>query len=1173
MHLLRTPLLAFRSKLTLIVFLGVCGVARAQHHELPPHATLDRSIVLEPVFEERVEQKLDEFRNGYPAYAFDCLQDVHTNDLSSYSAQINSENLFRALAAYLRHRDRAAQSIVDNILQNSAKSNRTRTQAALLSALEFFAHQPLRKADAEAALSRLQIISDDDAANADATAEVSFWRAEAFRALGQYEQADIAYAASVTSASTVRERAFAEFRLAELYERRYMLRQADSLFAVVSKTPQSPYALLASMRRASALRGMDKFESALAVIASADSAQHTVSTENPRFERDLEYESDLIADLTLTRPHTERILDHFEPASNNSSVPQLISPFFESELALLRGSVLSSLGRYDEATTVLRKGEALNDSLLKTSAAQFRNEGRFMASALRFERAWSLFQRGRYADASSAFLELAVADSSDESRLSARGTASSLRDKGMYYDPFLNDSVIYSSAATLPANALETAEIDTSYFFFNDFPGRARYYAAVSLVRAGMLSEAADVLEKLARDKTMLYSDLATYQLALIRFGQHSYEAANLLDPVASEQTARGAYASLLLGELAYRKGLYERAEAYFLNSFANIPANDTAARATAHLERGLSLLPLGAWHDAADELHTYLNQSHEHIAGRTDEALFWLGKAYLRDQQYDSALATYRTLLAEYPNSARSVDAQYGYAWSLFESNNYAEAADAFQRVVGMDSISRFSYDVLARAGDSYYTLGDFKRADILYNAAVDRPAFNELRTTRALLMLGISRYRLDSARSAMNIFNYLANRYPKSDIIDEAHFDRALAAYSINLTADAEKEIQAIYMQYRQSALAPRGLFVAAQERERRDDLKGSLTYYHQLLRDYPRARETGSALFALQNTLLQLRKPAEALAVADTFTKHNPESPLNPDLLERSGEISLRLNDAAKAKQLLQAFIAKYPDHSLRPRAEFLLARSSEVAKDTASALKQLADVISKYDSLDVASDAHLERARIFRKQNQHAQAAEDYRVAFSDLHYSSDAAPQAMIEYGEMLAEDKKVDSAIAIFRALSTRYPIEASVSARGAIRAGELLAARGETDAARTEYNRVAEAHPKDAVGGAAIVRIGESYNIDKNYKLSIPLLEDIKKTHPISNESEARRLLALAEAQIATGKNTAAALILRELVRSQGITAHQRTTAVAILAQITPEKAAPHKGKAKAAPKRRKRR
>lgn len=1164
MHrLLWPPLLAFRRFLSLIVLFSLASTAIAQVPVISrsdQFPALDKSLSLEPVFEESIQQSLDEFRTGFPSFGVASHNDFE--DLTSLIIERSNFDLFRSLAAYLRGGDLEAQSKLASLGRNTSNSARSHVQAELLRALEFFAHQPLRKADVNAAMSRLLAISVADATAADVTSEVKFWRAEGFRALGQYDQAEHSYTQSIASFSSIQQRSLAQYRLAELYERRSLLPQADSVFRIISQSPQSPYALLASVRQAATLRRMNRFEEALLALSSADSMSRARRSIHPSFDRDLGYQSALLQDMSLARPHVERILGHFETTADEATPPQLISPYLASEIALLRGSVLSSLGRYDEATSVLQRGEVTTDSLSAQLGSPFRNEGRFMSSALRFERAWSLFQRAKYPDAASAFLELAVTDSTSESRLSARGTASSLRDRGMYFDPFLNDSVIASNAALLPANSLETAAIDTSYFFFNDFPERARYYAAVALVRAGMLTEAADVLEKLTRDKTMLYSDLATYQLALIRFGQHSYEAATLLEPVASEQSPRGGYASLLLGELAYRKGLYERAEAYFLNSFANLPISDTAARAMAHLERGLSLLPLGAWHDAADELHTYLNQSHEHIAGRTDEALFWLGKAYLRDRQFDSALVTYRTLLAEYPKSTRTVDAQYGYAWSLFESNDYTQAADAFQRVIAMDSISRFSYDVLARAGDSYYALGDFHRADLLYNAAVDRPAFNELRTTRALLMLGVTRFRLDSARSAMNIFNYLANRYPKSDIIDEAHFNRALAAYSINLTQDAEKEVQTILAQYHQSALAPRSLFVAAQERERREDLKGSVSYYYQLLRDYPRARETGSALLALQNVLLILRKPTEALAVADTFTRHNPESPLNPELLERSGEISMRLNDAARAKPLLESFIAHYPTHALRPRAEFLIARSAAISKDTASALQQFSTIIAKYDSLDVAADAHLERARLLRKQNQHTQAAEDFRVAFSDHHYSSDAAPQAMLEYAEMLVEDKKTDSAIRIFHALSTRYPIEASISARGAIRAGELLAARNQTDSARLEYSRVSNAHPKDAIGGAAIVRIGESYNIDKNYKQSVVVLQDVKKNYPLSNESEARRLLALSEADIATGHNAAAALLLRELVRSPGITAHQRTTAVAILAQVTPEQRPAHKSK-----------
>jgi hypothetical protein len=187
MHrLLCTPFIVLRV-FSLFGLLLSASVTFAQHHPLRENEPLDRSHALEPVFEARVEQALTEFRSGYTASAFDSAN--FSDDAASFSAQLHSIDLFRSLAAYLHGRDRAAQASDDNVLRNSASISRTHTQAALLSALEFFAHQPLRKADVEAALGLLMAISDANASNADATSEVSFWCSEAFGALGQYDQA------------------------------------------------------------------------------------------------------------------------------------------------------------------------------------------------------------------------------------------------------------------------------------------------------------------------------------------------------------------------------------------------------------------------------------------------------------------------------------------------------------------------------------------------------------------------------------------------------------------------------------------------------------------------------------------------------------------------------------------------------------------------------------------------------------------------------------------------------------------------------------------------------------------------------------------------------------------------------------------------------------------------
>jgi TolA-binding protein len=895
------------------------------------------------------------------------------------------------------------------------------------------------------------------------------------------------------------------------------------------------------------------------VLKTADEAEHRFNETAHIIRssaRDLRYTSPLIEELMLKTTEHDRILSTAPDTQNSdTAAPQLVSPFFLSEVALLRGSALSELGQYEQATNVLTKGDELIDGMRDSvrAGALMAEQARFISDALRFERAWSLFQRSKYQEAAGAFLQLALADTTINRHALLQENYMRLREEGLYYDPFLNDSLAATRAPALSPSVVSKTTVDTSLFLYNDFPERARYYAGVALARAGMMRESAEALQRLTLNKGMLYSDLATYQLALIRFAEHSYEAQKLLEPISYDENVRGAYASFLLGELAYRRNIYERAQAYFLQSFANLPASDTAVRATAHLERGLSLIPLGSWNEASDELRTYLSLAKETTPGRTDVALFWLGKSYFRAGQFDSARSTFEQLFTRFPNSNLLVDVQYAYAWSLFQANDFARAEQAFERVIALDSISRYAYDALARAGDADYAIGDYRAANQLYNQAVDRPAFNDFRTTRALMMLGLSRMKLDSTRSALIEFTHLASKYPKSDIVDQALFDQALAAYAINQASEAEQTVERIATQYPKSAMAPRALYVAGEERLRRNDPRGATTYYQRVVNTYPASREAGPALVSLQDALAEQKRIPEALAVADTFVARNPQSPLSPTVLLRAAEFQIRLKQPSAAVTSAQAFLKKFPNHPELPRAELLLAEAELASGDTVAAIPQFAKVIAQYDSLGVAAQAYLDRARFERSKKMYAQAASDFQAAYADKYYSSDASPAAMFDYGQMLAEQKKNDSAIAAFTSLSNRYPLEASLPSRAAMRAADLLAASGRSEEAIDQLHRVISAHGKDVLAGAAAVRIGELYLATKTWSQAASALVNAKQQYSLSAELEARRLLVLARANVGLGKKADAIRQLHALEELRGAPADIRSAGGALLTELQP--------------------
>ncbi len=1126
-----------------------------------------RSAVFQPPLEEKEDNALKHFRmdglESLSAEEFAQMQSVDRDD-GALNEQFLSLDLFGSLAAYYRDQPFAAESRIDKILPNAPISSATAAKAALLGALEFYAHTPLSRKDVEAGLARLNEISSSHAADI-VQCEIHFWKAEGYRALGEFAEAETEYISAIATPGDPGLLALAHFRIGELFEREQRYADADTNFAAVSRTAESPLRLLAVLRRGAAERAEKHYDAVLSTMNEADSLYRTTRHIIRTSARDLHYVSPFIEAAMFERVEGNRTIGSAEADTSNAVPSQLVSPFYLSEIDLLRGSALSELGQYEQATDVLAAGqELINDAGDSISGTGFAEQARFVSDALRFERGWSLFQRAKYQDAAAAFLELAVTDTGRRHYAILQESTVPLREQGLYFDPFINDSL---SAETFPSReptidrfVLAKNTVDTSLFIYNDFPERARYYAGVSLARGGMLDEAADALSKLTLDRSMLYSDKAIYQLALIRFAQHSYEAAKLLEPVSYEKGVRGGYASFLLGELAYRQNDYERAETYFLNAFANLPLKDSTIRSTAHLERGLSLIPLDNWNEASDELASYLDRSHEHIAGRTDEALFWLGKAYFRAGEFDSSKVTFSRLLAEYPKSSRREDAQYAYAWSLFDGNDFAPAAMEFQRVLQMDSISRYAYDALARAGDSYYALGEILRANKLYNLGTDRPGFNPIRTTRAMLMLGVTRMKVDSARSAMNAFEYLIRKYPESDIADLAYFDYALAGYAINRTDPAEATVNTIVHKFHSSAVAPRALYVAGEERVRRGDTHGALSYYEQVVHDYPRSGEAGPALFALQDALADLKEIPEALAIADTFVARNPQNPIDPEVMLRAGEFQMKLHDAAHALATFKSFLTAYPTHPEGPHAEVLVAEAELATGDTLSSIAKLDTVLARYDTLDVAAEAYLDRARIERSRKNFDSAGIDFPLAYQDRYYSSDAAPEAMYEYGQMLAERKKIEPAIRIFEDLSVWYPIEASISARGAMRAGELLAEERKTDSARAVFAAVIAAHPKDNVGGEATFRTGESYFDEGIWSKAVEVLIVARRDFPLTPEWKQRSLFEIARADVHLERKAEAIRDLHELLEMRSLPEHERESARSLLDTLQPPVKKKHK-------------
>lgn len=1148
------------------------SLERARSHQ----GLEERSLDLAPVEELEYEQALKHMR-------FREINSVALYELSTIASRLRDEHstrtlglqldLFQSLAAYELRRDITSQRLNDRILSEAPPDSRVYAEASLLYALQHYSHSPLRRIDVEAGLDRLRSVEDAGSLSAQTQPELTFWLAEGYRALGVIAQAEEYYTKTINKANDPKLNALASYRRGELLEYQGKNVEAADDYLRAASTARSPLVLLASVRRASALRTAGRYQDVLIELDRADSIRDHAHLDVRTSARQLAYSSPLIEELLLLRTETDRIIGSTPEKYREELREQmpssfvLASPLVHAEIALLRGSAQLELGQYADAAKTLEIGQILTDGSDTLVSMASREQVRFISNALQFEKGWALYQQKKYEAAAKEFLSLAAGDTASR-RTIQRVAGGNLRERGRFADPFFEETG-NTGSTVLDQSLVYRTTVDTTFFYYNDFPERARFYAGVSLQRAGKLNEAEKVFIALGQDRAVLYSDRARYQQGLLNYTQKQYTQAEiLLAPISLDRTVSGAYASYLMGEMTFRRNLYSRAEKYMANALGQLPDEDTSLRVMAHFVRGMSLVGLNAWEPAARALSQYAAMA-PRDAGRTDESLFWLGKAFQKVGEFDSSRLALERLLSEYPTSKRLEDAYYLLGWSQFEQGDYANAERSFMKVFDYDTISRYSYDVLARVGDIRYVTNDLERSSLMLNQAVDRPAFNNYRTTRALYQLGVVRQRLDSARSAMNVFSYLINKFPNSDIIDRAAYNLALSAYTINQSQRAEQEIEKLVTQYEGSQFAPRGLLLVANERLRSNALEGSLTYFNRVLNKYPTSREAGEALFGMQEALIKQGNYQLAMAQGEKFIAENPTHPLITEIQLNQGRLQLNQQDAVAAQRTFAAFVTKFPQHSELPFAKYYEAKATILAGDTVRGIQLLQSTATQHADHNAAPFSYFELARVTRRQGNMQEAARNYGLTFQDKYYSSDAAPQAMSEYAQMLIDMDREDSAIALLREITDRYTVQSSAGARAQMRVALLTASRQPTES-RALLEAVAQARLRDAIGGSAVVQLGETELQAGRFTAALQEFARAKKDYSLGIDAETRRLFGVARAQEALGRKGDAAYALRVLLGTKGISTNDRARAQEWLSRVAPRRskaAPPPKASTKKAP------
>ncbi|MEI8134526.1 MAG: tetratricopeptide repeat protein [bacterium] len=1043
-----------------------------------------------------------------------------------------------SLEAYHRRELIASQNALHEIIEHETSSSLHYSEAKLLAALELLSEQNIdakKRSAIEENLLKIDTVSF--VGNNFVAAEYFYWLAEIRRynrdisASANSYQSAIArlsailhYDDSITHHRSSSLKSLSQYRLAELYEYELRFIKACELYDTVASNPSSKLRIFSSLKRASLLRSIGDYHSSLKELSRTDELFGLqINTLVSPSERTLQYESSFSYSRSL---------------SGDSVL--YCSQYTLAQIFLLKGSAYSNLKEFDSAKKfLLLAQESLNRSVDSLKQA---SEYRFLRHGITFERGWMALGNGANDSAATLFSELASEDTSSHSN--SLSSNSEISDGASFFHERKNEKASGTFAAT------------TSYIY-DDYPERARFYLGIALSRAGKVDAARDVLTNLSLDPSALYSDKAKYHLALVEFRSgRSIQAEALLSQIVLHRSLSGVFASVLLGDIHYRRSSFAKASEYFAFALANLPEHDTVLRSVCALERGLSLLPLGSWAESAENLKLYVALTTAKSDG-LDEALFWLGRAYFRADSMPQARNCFRRILTEFPETDRKIDAQYGYAWTLFMNGEYVNADKEFTKVIEIDAITKYAYDALSRRGDAFYALGDIKNSLAVYNLAIDRPTFNEYRTTRSLFQTGVLRMLSDSGRSAMNLFRTIYTKYPKSNIIDRTYYNYSVAAYSLQKDDEANEALRILTTKFKDSPFAPKGYFLGAYQDQKKGNYRTAYTRYKKIIQDYPNADEFVPSIFGAINVLSRQKKNAEAIALCDTFLLKNPHASFAPRLLYQKGEIQFTSNDLQGAAKTFTRFTDEFPADTLLPWAKFMYAKTQlGTCENCTEAKDLLSELTTKYANQDVASFAYLELAKLQVRLDETDEAATNFTKAFAMEYYSSEAAPKAMYEYARYLTSERRLsDSAVHVYDDLVNRYNEETKIGGNAMLEASTVLLSTGKRSGAISHLEKLASAQEGYELAAEARLRMAKLFFSDGATKKALTEFERARNDNSTRPEQLGKSYIGSVECQIAMGNKKKAKLLLGEVLANREIPKSYRVKAKEILQSLTQKK------------------
>ncbi len=504
--------------------------------------------------------------------------------------------------------------------------------------------------------------------------------------------------------------------------------------------------------------------------------------------------------------------------------------------------------------------------------------------------------------------------------------------------------------------------------------------------------------------------------------------------------------------------------------------AYDSKLSLMSKVSMGWAYLKIGK-HDLAKKSFEEALELSKQKGIMSDDVFLGLANLYSETQEYEKAREAYDSLIINFPNSKRIVEALLGKANIQYLLKDYPAAINTYQELINKYAKDKEYAEVIEK---TYFGLA----WSYLKNKNIDLSikTFEEIKN------------KTDNKTVKISALTQIGDAY--QDIED---FEKAIEIYD-RLLKDFPESIYTDYVQYRQ------GIALLKMDRT-----EAATISFQALQENFPQSKYLNDVKYYLAVSNFKEEDWAKAKANIETFISSLTEN--NEFLAEAHYILALsnfNLNNFQEALKEFKYVADNYPGQSsLIKNSELNIAKTYYKLNNSKEALKQFRLLLFKYPKTNIAQESLSWLGDHYLEMGDYDNAI-NYYLELINTFPNSDKAEEVYYQLGQTYQAKKEFDKAISAYKNIKNAG---SEIYAKGQLAIGEILSKEFDSESAIKTYEDIVLTAPE--LKKDVYAKIAEAYKRQNNYDKAIESYsESLKSKKGQSKTSDAELQFSIGDIQ-----------------------------------------------------------